>query len=258
MYYEIHGDPAHSEAILLSSGLGGSHHYWQAQVPELAKRFKVIIYDHYGTGKSVGTLPEGYSMAQMAAEIETVMAQTETERAHILGHALGGLMGLQLAIQSPEKVASLLLINAWAKTDDHTKRCFEIRQSILKQSGLAMYLKAQPLFLYPSEWMKTNRALLDRELDHLLSSDFSEDNLLTRIAAIEAFDVSQSLSSVTCPVGLVATKDDLLVPYSCSLELDKTLTHSSLYLLEHGGHGCNVTKPEAFNQILETFYDALR
>lgn len=258
MYYEIHGDASHSEAVLLSSGLGGSHQYWQAQVPELAKRFKVVIYDQYGTGKSAGVLPHGYKIADMAAEIETVMAQSRTERAHIIGHALGGLIGLQLALQSPEKVASLLLINAWDKTDEHTKRCFDIRKSILKQAGLEVYLKAQPLFLYPSEWMKSNRALLDRELDHLLSSGFSEDNLLARIAAIEAFDVSQFLSELACPVGLVASKDDLLVPYSCSLELDKKLTQSSLYVLEHGGHGCNVTEPEAFNHILETFYDALR
>ncbi|WP_165314115.1 pyrimidine utilization protein D [Vibrio ziniensis] len=255
MYYEIHDDgQQYKETVILSSGLGGSHHYWHHQLPLLKSRFRVIVYDHFGTGQSHGDIPQGYSMADMAKEVVTLLDQTDSERVHFIGHALGGLIGLQLAADCPKRVSSLLLINAWEKTDDHTKLCFDIRKSLLLNSGVEMFFKAQPLFLYPAEWMKNNAALLKEEEDKVLSSPFNESNLLRRIGAVESFDISKSIDSVQCFTGVIASCDDLLVPYSCSANLHKKLSHSSFYLLEKGGHACNVSDPVTFNKTMLDFY----
>ena len=256
MYYEIHGNKQnHSETVLLSSGLGGSHHYWKSQLPELTKKFRVIVYDHFSTGKSMGTIPEGYSVSDMANELVDLLSVTDTERVHFIGHALGGLIGLQLALDFPQKISSLLLINAWEKTDEHTKQCFEIRKSLLRNSGIEMFLKAQPLFLYPAEWMKQHRALLSAEADKFLSSFADEKSLIRRIEAVENFDISGQLARVHCPTGIIVSFDDLLVPYSCSEHLHREIKHSSFYPLEKGGHACNITEPNEFNEILQKFYN---
>jgi len=69
VYYEIHGrQDADARTVLLSSGLGGAAHYWSPQITALARHFRVIVYDQLGTGKSPGSLPTGYSIADMAAE----------------------------------------------------------------------------------------------------------------------------------------------------------------------------------------------
>ncbi|WP_319557755.1 pyrimidine utilization protein D [Thiomicrorhabdus sp.] len=255
MYYQIHGNQDHSETVLLSSGLGGSHHYWESQLAVLSKQFRVIVYDHFSTGKSPGKIPEGYGIRDMSNELVELLAETQTERVHFIGHALGGLIGLQLALDFPEKVVSLLLINAWGKTDDHTKQCFEIRKSLLRNSGIEMFLKAQPLFLYPAEWMKRHRTLLDAETAKALKAFAGEDNLIRRIDAVANFDASGQLSQIQCPTGIVVSRDDLLVPYSCSEHLHRQIDHSVLYVLEKGGHACNITEPEAFNAILREFYN---
>lgn len=255
MYYETHGDKQnHRETVLLSSGLGGSHSYWEHQLPELEKTFRVIVYDHFSTGKSTGTIPEGYSVTDMANELVELMAETQTEKVHLIGHALGGLIGLQLALDVPEKVSSLLLINAWEKTDDHTKQCFEIRKSLLRNSGIEMFLKAQPLFLYPAEWMKQHRALLSAEREKALAAFSDENNLIRRIEAVEKFDISGQLTNIHCPTGIISSEDDLLVPYSCSEHLHREIKNSSFYPLGRGGHACNITEPNEFNKILRTFY----
>ncbi len=258
MYYQIHDDgQGHKETLILSSGLGGSHHYWHHQLPSLKSRFRVLVYDHLGTGQSQAEIPQGYRIADMAQELVTLLDKTDSEYVHFIGHALGGLVGLQLATDFPQRVKSLLLINAWDKTDKHTKLCFEIRKSLLKSSGIEMYFKAQPLFLYPAEWIKRNAVLLREETDKALSSPFNENNLLRRIEAIENFDISGNIEAVQCPTGVIASRDDLLVPYSCSKTLHNKLKHSSFYLLDEGGHACNVSAPDAFNKVMFTFYQSI-
>ena len=65
LYTEVHG-PADAEAVLLSSGLGGSAGYWSVQIPALvAAGYKVIAYDQRGTGRSAQALPDGYRIEHM-------------------------------------------------------------------------------------------------------------------------------------------------------------------------------------------------
>ena len=58
MYYEVHGRDDGAPTVVLSSGLGGAAHYWAAQIPAFAAKFRVIAYDQYGTGRSGGTMAD--------------------------------------------------------------------------------------------------------------------------------------------------------------------------------------------------------
>ena len=72
LYWESHG-PANAETVVLSAGLGGSGQYWAPQLPALKERYRVLVYDHFGTGRSRGQVPEYYTMADMAAELEATL-----------------------------------------------------------------------------------------------------------------------------------------------------------------------------------------
>lgn len=255
MYYKVYGnDTRHKDTLILSSGLGGSHHYWAEHVTELSERFRVIVYDHYGTGKSLGEIPPGYSIANMAAEVIAMADETATEKFHFIGHALGGLVGLELGLYHASRVSSLMLVNAWDKTNCHTLRCFDIRKTILQASGVAAYFKAQPLFLYTAEWLKNNAELLADEEQKLIAMFSGADNLLRRIGAIEKFDISTDIEKLSVPTAIVTSTDDLLVPYSCSEHIHRSVIGSTYYKMQYGGHACNVVDPAAFNKILRHYY----
>jgi aminoacrylate hydrolase len=251
VYYEVHGRDDGAPTVVLSSGLGGAAHYWTAQIPALAQHFRVIAYDQLGTGRSPGDVPEGYSIGDMAAELAGLLGELGVERCHFVGHALGGLIGLRLALDRPALLDRLVVVNAWAKTHPHTLRCFSIRKSLLLDAGAEAYVKAQPLFLYPAAWLANRQEWLAEQDAAGIAHFPSAETVLRRIGAVEAFDLDPA--GVTVSALVIATRDDVLVPCTCSLALAEALPDAELVLLEQGGHACNITDPAGFNELVSRF-----
>ncbi len=245
------------EPVLLSAGLGGHGDYWSKQIADLNPFFRVIIYDHRGTGQSDRTIPKAYRVAHMAHDIAVILDGLKIAAAHVVGHAAGALAGLQLALDAPQKVRSLTCVNGWAVADAHLAYCFETRRKIYEAGGAEAYLKAQPLFLYPSEWICDH-------LDHLMAQAVrhaptfqAPATLFARIKALCQFDIQTQLSNITCPTLVLSASDDLLVTPRSSQMLTDNLPNAQAVVLPLGGHGVNVTAPEAFNQHLITFLNAV-
>lgn len=253
LYYEVHPGPPGGDTVVLSAGLGGSGGFWAPQMAALSQRFGVVLYDHRGTGRSVRQLTDPHSVDAMADDIRSVMDAAGLDRAHIVGHAAGGLAGLSLALRHPDRIAKLAVVNGWAAPDPHIRRCFDTRIHLLKDSGPAAYLHAQPLFLFPADWISANTARLDAEEVHHLAAFPGEAIMLARINALLAFDIEAQLSGIACPVLVSASGDDMLVPVSCSRKLAQGLPNARLRIAPWGGHGFTVTASDAFNDSLMAF-----
>ncbi|MFY8092473.1 MAG: pyrimidine utilization protein D [Niveispirillum sp.] len=248
MHVDIHGrDDEDAPVLILSSGLGGSGAYWASQLPALAPHFRVITYDHRGTGRTGGTVPENGGITAMADDVLEIADRLGVPRFSLMGHALGGLIGLDLALRAPQRLDRLVLVNAWSKADAHSGRCFDVRLELLEKSGVPMFVKAQPLFLYPAIWMAENAERLAQEEAHAIAHFQGAENIRRRIAALRAFDVDMRLATVRVPTLVMATRDDLLVPYSRSIRLAEGLPAAELLLTDFGGHAVNVVVPDAFN-----------
>lgn len=253
LHYEVHG-PSGGDAVLLSSGLGGSATFWQPQLGALVEAgHRVIAYDQRGTGRSPADLQAGYAIADMARDVIEILDATSTPRCHLVGHALGGLVGLQLALDAPSRVASLALINAWAKPNPHSSRCFDARLALLGACGPRAYVKAQPIFLYPAAWCAANAERVADEVEHALAHFPGEANLRARVAALRAFDVDARLAEISVPVLVAAATDDVLVPWTCSQRLADGLPRATLERMPHGGHAHSVTEAALFNRNLLAF-----
>lgn len=252
LYFEEHG-AGEGTAVILSSGLGGSANYWAPNLPALAADRRVIAYDHRGTGRSDRTLPDAVSVADFADDILTVMDAAGMERASIIGHAAGGVAALVLALQVPERIDRLVIVNGWASPDPHFLRCFEARLALLRNSGIEAFIRAQPIFLYPANWISEHSTQLDSEavvqLDHFPGIEATEK----RIAALAAFDITARLGDISVPVMLIAAADDMLVPSNASVRLAAGLPNAVIATMAYGGHACNVTDPDGFDTLVREF-----
>ncbi len=245
LWYEWHG-PAEGQVLILSPGLGGSGSYWTPNLAALSRDYRVLVYDHRGTGRSA-PLPEGdVSVASMAADVRALMQEFGVERPHFLGHALGGLIGLELG----GVLAKRVIVNGWPRLDPHTELCFDVRLELLRASGPEAYVRAQRIFLYPAGWSSMNSGMLDVEAEHQLERFPTVETVEKRIAAARAFGLRPGPD---CPTLLIAADDDMLVPAHCSELLAGEIPGATVARMDWGGHACNVTEPDAFNALVLQF-----
>jgi aminoacrylate hydrolase len=258
-FYDVHeSERPNAPTVLLSAGLGGTAGYWAPQLAALRPRYRVVTYDQAGTGRSKRDLPEDHSIANMAEEVLAVLDATGTTACHFVGHALGGLAGLELTLTRPERVRSLTVVNGWAAVHAHTKRCFEARLALLRHVGPEAYVRAQPIFLYPADWLARNAERAAKEEAHGLASFQGADTLERRVAALLRFDATRRLGALDLPTLVVAARDDVLVPSIASEQLAAAIPEATLHVAPRGGHAINVTEPDAFNAWLMAFLDPVR
>jgi aminoacrylate hydrolase len=251
LHYEEYG-PADAPPLILSPGLGGSGAYWAPNIEPLAARHRLIVYDHRGTGRSDRALPAGLSVDDMADDVMTLLDGLGIERAGLIGHAAGGVIGLSIARRFPERLDRLVIVNGWSRPDPHFARCMEARLALLHGSGARAFVRAQPIFLYPARWVSANSDRLDAEEAGHVAHFQGPANVEARIAALRAFDMDASLQDIAVPTLLVVAEDDMLVPDICSERLAQGLPNATLARMT-GGHACNITEPMIFAKILDAF-----
>src|SRR5258708_4425942 len=104
--YRITGEG--DETLLLVMGTAGSLGLWDPVLPPLAERHRVIAYDHRGIGASSPS-DAPVDTRSLAEDAAALLDALDVERAHVLGWSLGSAVAQELALNHPDKVASLVL-----------------------------------------------------------------------------------------------------------------------------------------------------
>ena len=254
LYYEDHGQ-GDGPPLILSPGLGGSADYWRPNLKALTEGYRgsnrVILYDHRGTGRSDRALPGVITVENMGRDILGLMDALGIPKATIVGHAAGGVAALALALEAPERVERLIVVNGWAKADPHSLNCFAIRRAMLHGAGPEAYVRAQPIFLYPGSWFYgRTQAEDDADVEAALAHFPGVETVEKRIAALAAFDIAERLGEIDTPVLAIAAYDDLLVPWAATRRLVQGLPHAAHAFMPYGAHALNVTDPDRFHEIV--------
>jgi aminoacrylate hydrolase len=250
IYFETHGEGA---PLIFSAGMGGGGGFWAPQIAELAKRYQVIIYDHVGTARSRGDKPVARDIPGMASDIVSVLDHLDLDKAHVVGHAIGGIVGLELAMTQPERLRSVTVVNGWGRADAFLRRCFEVRKEILAASGSKAYVRAQPLFLFPPQWIAENEAKLDADESHIIAHFPPSETMNARIEMFLAFDPGRRLKTITTPVLVTTAADDALVPAYLTRELAAAIPGATLREVGYGAHAFTAVTPDVFNAMLLEF-----
>lgn len=106
LYYESHG---HGEPIVFIPGTGFAGNVWnESQMEDLARSHQVIVHDPRGCGRS--THAKGvYTIALMGNDVIALLEHLSVPQAHVIGHSMGGRIGLSIALNFPGKVKSLII-----------------------------------------------------------------------------------------------------------------------------------------------------
>ncbi len=117
------------EPLVMITGTASTQDSWLFQTPVFKKHYRVVIFDNRGAGRS--DRPIGpYSIKMMADDTVGLMNHLGIEKAHILGHSMGGMIAQELAINYPERVLRLVLASTFARRDEANGFSSELSQAL--------------------------------------------------------------------------------------------------------------------------------
>jgi aminoacrylate hydrolase len=251
--YEWHGLENSSEIpIVLVAGMGGSRSYWKPQISDFAKNHQVLSYDQRGAGGSSAVKVD--SIEQLAADFIGLLDALKIEKIHFVGHSTGGAIGQVIAINYPERLASLVLYASVHKADHYRHRVWGLRKQILETMGPETYAKTTSLFFYPPEYTNAHHDELLAVEARTAQFELSSPEIMgSRIESILKFDVKADLGKIKAPTLVICSEDDLLTPAYFSQEMATLIPNAQLVLFQKGGHAYSRSNPEQFNKLVLDF-----
>lgn len=239
------------EALFLIAGLSGSAVFWDEIAPALARRFKVVLMDHRGTGRSERP-QQSYSVELIARDAIDVLDHFQIPRAHIVGHSTGGAIAQVLAIDYPDRVNRMVLSGSWAKADDYFRILFESRLAILEGAGPEAYVASGRFLSLPPDWIKDHIPDLRAAMASAQADLEPVAVMAERIRMILAYDRLADLHKVAAPSLVIAATDDMIVPFHLSEQLARAIAGAQL-MRTSGGHFFPRVNPRLFNETVANF-----
>lgn len=248
LYYEEVGAGA---PVVLLHGLGSCGADWEPQLPGLVPGYRVLLVDLRGHGRS--SKPDApYSVPVMARDIARLLDSLELGPAHIVGLSMGGMVAFQLALDAPERVASLTLVNTTPDLSLRSRReRFKLRRRllgvrVLGMSGLGRVLARR---LLPGPQRRDRR--------RTFVARYAQNEKGTYLAVLDGlvgWSVADRLESIACPVLVVAAEHDY-APVADKRAYAARMPRAELVVLDGARHAAPAEQPDAFNCVLRTFLD---
>jgi aminoacrylate hydrolase len=252
LYVEEHGQ---GEPLLLVAGLGGSGKFWREQVPALSQRFRVILHDHRGVGRS-GPGPIVSNAGELADDLLRLMDALELDSAHLVGHSTGGAIGQHIALKAPSRLKSLVLSASWAGPTPLFVQTFMTRRDVLINSGPLNYLMVGTLLACPAWWLQPRFRSTQEYFAERLSEFAGLEIELGRLNAVMTHDLRHRVREIAVPTLVVCARDDQLTPPGMSEELAHLIPGARLEVLPEGGHFCPATVTEQYNACILGFLES--
>jgi pimeloyl-ACP methyl ester carboxylesterase len=251
LHYERFGPPD-APVVLLIRGTGADGSRWMPQVEAYRDEFQVVIFDNRGTGKS-DTPPGPYTVAGMAGDTLALLDALEIGSCHVSGSSLGGAIGLQMALDAPDRVLSLQMHSSWLATRGYTEYSLGLLKKILDLGGTSFYYEATLPLLFTAKFLSSDFARTSEILSRMRANAASPDGLSWQIDANLTYDLSDRVEQLSAPTLITVGEHDYLLPVAASEELHAAIPGSELVVFEAAGHLASMEAAARFNQVTLDF-----
>jgi 3-oxoadipate enol-lactonase len=234
------------DAVVLCHGLGGNHAIWWRQMAAFAHDHRVVTWDQRGFGNS--TAHTGRTGVEEAAgDLVAVLDALHVERAHLVGQSMGAFVALRVALEHPERTASLVLSTTLAGADPDLTRA--LRAAVPKRPRRdehpvvsASFSAANPdlVVLYNLISSFGTKPPVEAMLESMASQQFSDGEL----------------AGLQLPVLFLAAADDTLCPPHVMRGAAERVPSSVTRVLASAAHSAYFECPEAWTAAVLEFIDS--
>jgi pimeloyl-ACP methyl ester carboxylesterase len=268
LHFEVFGDGEPTLLLLPAWSIIHSRQ-WKAQIPYLARHYRVLTFDPRGNGRSDRPpTAEAYDDDQYVADALAVLDATGTREAVLVGLSRGGRWSVELAAARPERVLGAMLIDPGlpflAPLPREQSNSFN--EELDRNDGWAKFNRHY--------WLREYRDFLEFFASQAFSESHStkqiedmvgwgletspETLILTQLGAQPASreEMEAVLRRVRCPVLVVHGAEDRVRPHAAGAAVAE-LTGGSLVTVEGGGHCPQARHPVRINLLLREFVESL-
>lgn len=247
--------------VVLAHGFGCDQNMWRLIVPALTDRYRVVLFDYVGSGRSdtaawseerYGTL-EGY-----AQDVVDVCDELDLRGAAFVGHSVSAMVGVLAAAQAPERIGALVMVAPSPRyiNDEGYLGGFgadDIEELLdsLEANYLGWSSAMAPVIIGNPE-----RPELAEELT---GSFCATDPTIARVFARTTFlsDSRHDLKGVSVPTLVLECSEDVIAPREVGAYVHAAIPGSELVTLDATGHCPQLSAPEATAQAITSFLGTL-
>ena len=266
LFYEVYGDGAPTVLLLPPWSVVHSR-VWKAQVPFLARHFRVVVFDGRGNGRSDRpTDPRLYMQREVAADAVAILDETATERAVVVSLSLGAQAGLLLGAEHPERVMSEIFVAPSVALSTAAPIAFREHDFAASRETYEGFQKFNMRY-----WLADYEGFLDFWFNECLPEPHStkqrEDGVgwglettpETLIATVAGGDLKEPetlalCAQMRCPSWVIQGDRDAIVPPALGAKL-AARTNARLVMLEGSGHLPTIRDPVRVNRLLLEMID---
>jgi pimeloyl-ACP methyl ester carboxylesterase len=253
------GGPVDGEPIVLVHGLGGCAANWVDVAPRLAARRRVLVPELPGHGLST-PLPAVPNLAVFADRLATVAEREQLLPAAFVGHSLGGVVALRLALRRPDAVSALVLVNGAGISSTTRRARYGLRiLGIIGPRRLvapwADSVAGSPFLRYAvfGRWGAADPLILSPEaVDGFLEGTRLTSDSVSAARAVVADDVRQELGELRRPTLILWGARDNQLPLVDGFEFVRRL-NAPLRVIADCGHLLIGERPDLCAEAIETF-----
>lgn len=247
LHYWLSG-PEDGPVVVLTHGAMIDHRTFAPQVPVLAQRYRILIWDVRGHGLSQPLTPD-FTMRQAVDDLLAILDNLDYRKVTLVGQSMGGNIAQEFLFLYPERVTALVILDSACNT--------------LKLSGLEQWaLRIAPtlLRLYPYsllKWQSVHSSSISPVVRAYLSEAIGVHSKASLVAIIVAAGGGLHYEPnyrITCPLLLVCGEHDHLGNFKSAMprwaERDP---HSRYVVVPTAGHCSNQDNPAFVNKLLLEF-----
>lgn len=262
MYYEVHGE---GDALMLISGTGGTCDSWRYfQVPAFSQEYQVVIFDHRGVGQS-DKPDEPYATRGFAADAVGLLEALGIERAHVMGHSMGGRVAQWMALDNPERVRTLVLSSSGS--GKYAPHVDILRGLPLKQTEDMIELGyehwweshfADEDFMFPPEVREAHPELLAQRRELARKTRPPLRLYLRHVIARQQHETTEHLDRISSPTLVIVGERDTTIGgtgnhFEAAQILAQRIPNAELVVIGSAAHGYLWQMPDRANRIVLDF-----
>jgi 3-oxoadipate enol-lactonase len=230
--------PAGAPVLVLGNSLGTTGELWQPQLAALGARFRLLRYEHRGHGGSPAP-PGPYTIAGLGADVHRLLDESEIERAHYCGVSLGGMVGMWLAANVPDRIGALALCCTSARLPP--AQMWADRAALVRSAGMAS-ISGQVVGRWFTPAFSGRHPATAAGFVTTMERHVVPEGYAGCCEAIAAMDLRPTLASVTARTLVIAGAEDPSTPPWHGAVIAAAIPGARLRVIRGAAHLANVSQ----------------